>query len=62
MMLTETAFSPELAPGSSEAGSYRRGEAQIVGGDLELAYYRVAGDGQDFPTRERYRVFDKVHR
>ena len=35
-----------------------RGEAQIVGGVLELAYYRAAGDGQAFPTRERYRVLD----
>ena len=35
-----------------------RGEAQIVGGVLELAYYRAAGDGQAFPTRERHRVFD----
>ena len=41
----ETAFSPESAAGSSEAGSYTveilstllRGEAQIVGGVLELA-------------------------
>ena len=31
--------------------SSRRG-AQIVGGVLELAYYRAAGDGQAFPTRE----------
>ena len=65
----DTAFSPESAAGSSEAGSYRspfcvrlRGEEQILGGVLELAYYRAAGDGQAFPTRERYRVFDKVHR
>ena len=28
------------------------GEAQIVGGVLEPAYYRAAGDGQAFPTRE----------
>ena len=38
-----------------------RGEAHIVGGVLELAYYRAAGDGQAFPrfpTRERYRVSD----
>ena len=35
-----------------------RGEAQIVGGILELAYYRAAGDGHAFPARERYRVFD----
>ena len=35
-----------------------RGEAQIVGGVLELAYYRAAGDGQAFPTRERHRVLD----
>ena len=34
------------------------GEAQIVGGVLELAYYRAAGDGQAFSTRERYRVLD----
>ena len=49
------ASSPESAVGSSEAGSYRssfwlsallRGEAQIVGGVLELAYYRAAGEGQ----------------
>ena len=61
----ETAFSPESAAESSEAGSYRevlsallRGEALIVGGVLELAYYRAAGDGQAFPTRERHRVLD----
>ena len=35
-----------------------RGEAQIVGGVLELAYYRAAGYGQAFPTRERRRVLD----
>ena len=35
-----------------------RGEAQIVCGVLELAYDRAAGDGQAFPTRERYRVSD----
>ena len=35
-----------------------RGEAQIVVGVLELAYYRSAGDGQAFPTRERHRVLD----
>ena len=35
-----------------------RGEAQIVGGVLELANYRAAGDRQAFPTRERHRVFD----
>ena len=35
-----------------------RGEAQIVGGVLELAYCRAAGDGPAFPTRERHRVFD----
>ena len=29
---------------------------QIVDGVLELAYYRAAGDGQTFPTRERHRV------
>ena len=39
-----------------------RREAQIVGGVLELADYRAAGDGQAFPTRERYRVLDRVHR
>ena len=50
-MRRETAFSPESAAGSSEAGSYEvlsallRGEAQIVGGVLELANYRAAGDG-----------------
>ena len=65
-MRRETAFSPESAAGSSEAGSYRspfallRGEAQIVCGVLEVAYYRAAGDGQAFPTRERYRVLDYV--
>ena len=37
-----------------------RGEAQIVGGVLELAYYRAAGDGQAFPTRERYRVMLQI--
>ena len=52
----------ESAAGSSEAGftevlsALFLGEAQIVGGVLELAYYRAAGDGQAFPTRERYRV------
>ena len=35
-----------------------RGEAQIVGGVFELAYYRAAGDGQAFPTREHHRVLD----
>ena len=35
-----------------------RGEAQIVGGVLELAYYRAAEDWQACPTRERYRVLD----
>ena len=30
----------------------------FVGGVLGLAYYRAAGDGQAFPTRERYRVLD----
>ena len=35
-----------------------RGEAQIVDGALELAYYRATGDGQAFLTRERYRVLD----
>ena len=59
-----TAFSPESAAGSSEAGSYRSPfcdssrEVQIVGGVLELAYYRAAGDGQAFPTRERYYFLD----
>ena len=33
-----------------------RGEAQIVGGALELSYYRAARDGQAFPTTKRYRV------
>ena len=31
---------------------------EVRGGVLELAYYRAAGDGQAFPTRERYRVLD----
>ena len=60
----ETAFSPESATGSSEAGSYRspfcsssRRSADRMWG-LELAYYRAVGDGQAFPTRERYRVLD----
>ena len=50
-MRRETAFSPEAAVGSSEAGSngslsvLLRGEAQIVGGVLELAYYGAAGHG-----------------
>ena len=35
-----------------------QGEAHIVGGVSELAYYRAAGDGQAFPTRERQRVLD----
>ena len=35
-----------------------RGEAQILGEVLELAYYRAAGDGQAFSTRGRYRVLD----
>ena len=57
--------------GSLDAGSIRsslcissrRGHLrQIVGGVLELAYYRAAGDGQAFPTRERHRVLDKVNR
>ena len=30
-----------------------RGETHIVGGGLELADYRAAGDGQAYPTRER---------
>ena len=34
------------------------GEEQIVGGVLELAYCRAAGDGQAFPTRESHRVLD----
>ena len=34
-----------------------RGEAQIVGGVLEQAYYRAVGDGQAFPTGERCRGF-----
>ena len=33
-------------------------EAHIVGGVLELAYYRATGDGQAFPTKGRYRVLD----
>ena len=36
-----------------------RGEARIVGGVLELAYYRAAGDrrdGQGFPHRERHLI------
>ena len=36
-------------------------KAQIVGGVLELAYYRDRRYGQQaagFPTRERYRVLD----
>ena len=37
------------------------GEAQMVGGVLELAYYRAAGDGQAFPTTERHRVLEYVH-
>ena len=61
----DAAFSPESATGSSEAGSYRevhsallQQEAHIVGGVLELAYYRATGDGQAFPTKGRYRVLD----
>ena len=59
----ETAFSPESAAGSSDAGSYRItfSTSSMRGADrrwiLELAYFRAAGDGQAFPTRERYRVF-----
>ena len=58
----ETAFSPESF---SEAGScdlivvcsvLLRGEVQIIAGVLEPAYYRAVGDGQAFPTGERYRV------
>ena len=59
--LGETTFSPESVAGSSEAGVFSallRGVAQIVGGVMEPAYYRAAGDGQAFPTRERHRVFD----
>ena len=38
---------------------FRGEEAQnVVVGVLELAHYRAAGDGQNFPTTERYRVFD----
>ena len=33
----------------------------MVGGVLELAYYRAAGDGQAFPTTERHRVLEYVH-
>ena len=47
----------KFSVGSSEAGSYR-GEEQIVGGVLELAYCRAARDGQAFPARERHRVLD----
>ena len=54
--------------GSSKPGSYKspfstifRGEEHIVSGVLELDL-TTAGDGQDFPTRERYRVLDLVHR
>ena len=60
----ETAFSPESAAGSSEAGSDRSPfcASSRRGADcrwvLGLAYYRAAGDGQAFPTKERYRVFD----
>ena len=35
-----------------------RGGAQIVGGVLELAYYRASGVRQAFHTRERHRVLD----
>ena len=64
-MRRETAFNPESAAGSLELDFIKvlsallRGEAQIVGGVLELlAYYRAAGDGRAFPTRERYWVLD----
>ena len=55
-MRSETAFSvlsrrrdlqkPDL---TEVLSSLLRGEAQIVGGVLELAYYRAAGDGQLSP-------------
>ena len=58
MLLKEgDSFSHESAAGSLEAdlievlSALLRGEAQIVGWVLELAYYRAAGDGQAFPTR-----------
>ena len=66
----ETAFSPESAAGSSEAGSNgspfcassRRGADRRWRFGASF-YYRVAGDGQQaFPTRERHRVLDQVHR
>ena len=55
----------ESAVGSSEAGFYRspfctssrRGADRRWGFGASL-YYRVAGDGQVFPTRERYRGLD----
>ena len=48
-----------MRPGLIEVlSALLRGEAQIVGGVLELAYYRAAGDGQAFPTRKRHRVLD----
>ena len=49
-------LSPKSAAGSSEAGS-NRGEEQNLVGVLVLACFRAAGDGQAFP-RESYRVFD----
>ena len=50
----ETAFSPESVADLIEVlPAILRGEAQIVGGVLELAYYRATGDGgQPFPTTE----------
>ena len=57
-MRRETAFSPESAAGSSEAGSYRRPfcASSRRGANLRwgfgASYYRAAGDRQAFPTRE----------
>ena len=65
LLRRKTAFSPESTAGYSEAGSIRspfctssRRGANRRGGVLELAYYRAAGDGQAFPTRERNRVVE----
>ena len=61
-MRRETTFSPGSAAGSTVLdlievlSALLRGEAQIVGGVLELAYYRAAGDGQAFSTRVRCRI------
>ena len=67
-MRRETAFSPDSVLSRRRdlqkpdlidvLSALLRGEAQIVGGVLELAYYRAAGNGQAFPTRERHRVLD----